>query len=198
MKKGSEGFKPENLLPVDIPATWKAMEKLYDSGKVRAIGVSNFSTKKLGDLLDISRVPPAVNQVECHPSWKQTKLRDFCKAKGVHLSVSVFIVWISTFCFLLYEYLGVNQSVLDYKFHTSCYETTIKVNKICLVSHSINLLYTLLHCVTEIIWIILYFTFSPSQAETAKYLIITNFRQHTHIQTVTTTCFYISSSSVSK
>ncbi|KAF5768067.1 putative NADP-dependent oxidoreductase domain superfamily [Helianthus annuus] len=31
MKKGSEGFKPENLVPVDILATWKAMEKLYDS-----------------------------------------------------------------------------------------------------------------------------------------------------------------------
>ncbi|XP_071686448.1 NADPH-dependent aldo-keto reductase, chloroplastic-like [Rutidosis leptorrhynchoides] len=86
MKKGSVGFKPENLVPVDIPSTWKAMEKLYDSGKARAIGVSNFSTKKLRDLLDVARVQPAVNQVECHPSWKQTKLRDFCKAKGVHLS----------------------------------------------------------------------------------------------------------------
>ncbi|KVI03352.1 Aldo/keto reductase [Cynara cardunculus var. scolymus] len=87
MKKGSVGFKPENLMPADIPSTWKAMEKLYDSGKARAIGVSNFSTKKLGDLLDVARIPPAVNQVECHPSWKQTKLRDFCKIKGVHLSV---------------------------------------------------------------------------------------------------------------
>lgn len=88
LKKGSVGLKPENLAPVDIPNTWKAMEKLYDSGKAKAIGVSNFSTKKLGDLLDVARVPPAVNQVECHPSWKQTKLRDFCKSKGVHLSVS--------------------------------------------------------------------------------------------------------------
>ncbi|KAF5940903.1 hypothetical protein HYC85_022070 [Camellia sinensis] len=53
MKKGSIGFKPENLgIPTDIPATWKAMEALYDSGKARAIGVSNFSSKKLGDLLE--------------------------------------------------------------------------------------------------------------------------------------------------
>ncbi|KAL8039335.1 hypothetical protein ABFX02_10G029600 [Erythranthe guttata] len=86
MKKGSVGFKPENFIATDIPSTWKAMESLYDSGKSRAIGVSNFSTKKLGDLLDIARIPPAVNQVECHPSWQQTKLREFCKSKGVHLS----------------------------------------------------------------------------------------------------------------
>ncbi|XP_042045873.1 NADPH-dependent aldo-keto reductase, chloroplastic-like [Salvia splendens] len=86
MKKDSVGFAPENLIPTDIPGTWKAMEALYDSGKARAIGVSNFSMKKLGDLLDVARIPPAVNQVECHPSWQQTKLREFCKSKGIHLS----------------------------------------------------------------------------------------------------------------
>ncbi|PWA44097.1 NAD(P)-linked oxidoreductase superfamily protein [Artemisia annua] len=85
-KKGTAGFQPENLVPTDIPATWKAMEALYDCGKARAIGVSNFSSKKLGDLLEIARIPPAVNQVECHPSWQQTRLREFCKSKGVHLT----------------------------------------------------------------------------------------------------------------
>ncbi|KAJ8550989.1 hypothetical protein K7X08_000359 [Anisodus acutangulus] len=86
MKPGSVDFKPENLMPTNIPSTWQAMEKLYDSGKAKAIGVSNFSTKKLGDLLQVARVPPAVNQVECHPSWQQAKLRELCKSKGVHLS----------------------------------------------------------------------------------------------------------------
>ncbi|KAJ4704597.1 Aldo-keto reductase family 4 member like [Melia azedarach] len=86
MKKDSGGFKAENLIQPDIPCTWRAMEALYDSGKARAIGVSNFSTKKLGDLLAVARVPPAVIQVECHPSWQQQKLREFCKLKGVHLS----------------------------------------------------------------------------------------------------------------
>ncbi|GFZ02267.1 NAD(P)-linked oxidoreductase superfamily protein [Actinidia rufa] len=85
-RKGAVGFKPEDMLPTDIPSTWRALEALYDSGKARAIGVSNFSTKKLGDLLEVARVPPAVNQVECHPCWNQSKLREFCKAKGVHLS----------------------------------------------------------------------------------------------------------------
>ncbi|KAI6684231.1 hypothetical protein NL676_030144 [Syzygium grande] len=86
MRKGSVGFKPENLTQPDIPSTWKAMEALYRSGKARAIGVSNFSSKKLGDLLDIAEVPPAVNQVECHPYWQQGKLREFCKSRAVHLS----------------------------------------------------------------------------------------------------------------
>lgn len=87
-KKGTAGFKPENLLKTDIPATWKAMEALFDIGKTRGLGVSNFSSKKLGDLLKVARIPPVVNQVECHPSWHQTKLREFCKSNGVHLSVS--------------------------------------------------------------------------------------------------------------
>ncbi|XP_030456573.1 NADPH-dependent aldo-keto reductase, chloroplastic-like [Syzygium oleosum] len=86
LRKGSVGLKPENLTQPDIPSTWKAMEALYHSGKARAIGVSNFSSKKLGDLLDIVEVPPAVNQVECHPYWQQGKLREFCKSRGVHLS----------------------------------------------------------------------------------------------------------------
>ncbi|KAJ3703343.1 hypothetical protein LUZ61_007048 [Rhynchospora tenuis] len=83
-KEGS--LSPENFLLPDIPATWRVMEKLYDSGKARAIGVSNFSCKKLGDLLEIARVPPAVNQVESHPGWQQRKLHEFCQSKGVHIS----------------------------------------------------------------------------------------------------------------
>ncbi|KAL6616371.1 hypothetical protein ACP70R_038641 [Stipagrostis hirtigluma subsp. patula] len=86
LKKGTTFDNPENFVPPDIPATWGAMEKLYDAGKARAIGVSNFSSKKLSDLLAVARVPPAVNQVECHPGWQQTKLRSFCQSTGVHLS----------------------------------------------------------------------------------------------------------------
>ncbi|ESW06060.1 hypothetical protein PHAVU_010G016600 [Phaseolus vulgaris] len=86
MKSGSVGFKKENLIQPDIPSTWRAMEALYDSGKARAVGVSNFSSKKLQDLLDIARVPPAVNQVELHPGWQQPKLHAFCESKGIHIS----------------------------------------------------------------------------------------------------------------
>ncbi|CAL4946591.1 unnamed protein product [Urochloa decumbens] len=86
LKKGTSLSNPENYVTPDIPATWEAMEKLYDAGKARAIGVSNFSSKKLSDLLAIARVRPAVNQVECHPLWQQAKLHSFCQLTGVHLS----------------------------------------------------------------------------------------------------------------
>lgn len=85
-KKGLRGNDLGRFLPVDIPSTWKAMEALYDSGKVKAIGVSNFSVKKLDDLLKGARVPPAANQVECHPMWQQAKLHEFCKSKSIHIS----------------------------------------------------------------------------------------------------------------
>jgi predicted oxidoreductase len=70
MKKGV-GFSVENV----IPATWAAMEKLFHVSKARAIGIRNFSSKKLADLLAIARMPPTVNQVECHPVWQQDKIR---------------------------------------------------------------------------------------------------------------------------
>ena len=52
MKKGSsEGFMPDNLTETNIPETWRATGSLHDSGKARAIGVGNFKSKKIGDLL---------------------------------------------------------------------------------------------------------------------------------------------------
>ncbi|KAI3939104.1 hypothetical protein MKX01_001972 [Papaver californicum] len=85
-KAGARGWEPENMLPLTLPDTWSAMEGLYASGQARAIGVSNFSTKKLHDLLTFAKVPPAVNQVECHPVWQQPALHNLCKSTGVHLS----------------------------------------------------------------------------------------------------------------
>lgn len=85
IKRGSE-LSPENFVHLDMPKTWQAMERLYGSGKARAVGVSNFSTRKLADLLAVARVPPAVDQVECHPGWQQARLRAFCHSSGVHFS----------------------------------------------------------------------------------------------------------------
>ncbi|TFK47255.1 Aldo/keto reductase [Heliocybe sulcata] len=65
--------------------TWKEMEKLLDTGKVKAIGVSNFSIKTLSELLPHVKVVPAVNQVELHPSLPQEDLVKFCKEKGIRL-----------------------------------------------------------------------------------------------------------------
>ena len=81
----------EIIHPLDIKGVWEGMEECKNLGLTKGIGVSNFSTKKLEDLLQVARTPPAVNQVECHPSWQQAKLRDFCKSNNVHLSVSSFL-----------------------------------------------------------------------------------------------------------
>ena len=86
-KKGSVDVKGEKLTQPDIPATWTAMEALYDTGKARGSGASNFSSKKLGDLLEVARIIPAVNQVELHPAWHQPKLHEYCHSKGIHLTV---------------------------------------------------------------------------------------------------------------
>lgn len=63
--------------------TWKAMERLYEEGKVRAIGVSNFLEHHLRDLLDTAKVVPMVNQMEFHPYLVQQELLDFCAAQGI-------------------------------------------------------------------------------------------------------------------
>lgn len=65
--------------------TWRAMEKLYKDGLVRAIGVSNFHVHHLEDLLTSARIVPMVNQVEFHPRLTQKTLLIFCKEKGIQL-----------------------------------------------------------------------------------------------------------------
>lgn len=85
-KPGAQSFSAENMLPLCLPKTWAAMEDLYASGQARAIGVSNFSSKKLQNLLQYAKVPPAVNQVECHLAWQQPAAHNLCKSTGIHLS----------------------------------------------------------------------------------------------------------------
>ncbi|GGL51844.1 aldo/keto reductase [Sporolactobacillus putidus] len=63
--------------------TWKAMERLYKDGRVRAIGVSNFGPQHLETLLQDAEVVPAVNQIEVHPLLTQVALRNYCYAKGI-------------------------------------------------------------------------------------------------------------------
>ncbi|MFC0471528.1 aldo/keto reductase [Halalkalibacter kiskunsagensis] len=65
--------------------TWRAMEKLYNDGRIRAIGVSNFNIHHLEDLLANCEIKPMVNQVEYHPRLNQTQLREFCKKNEIQL-----------------------------------------------------------------------------------------------------------------
>jgi diketogulonate reductase-like aldo/keto reductase len=64
-------------------AAYKALEKLYADGKVRAIGVSNFMPRHLDRLLAETEVVPAVNQIEVHPYFRQSELLAFDEAHGI-------------------------------------------------------------------------------------------------------------------
>ena len=63
----------------DYYGAWRAMEELYGAGKIRAIGLSNFGSDRLVDLVMNNKVVPAVNQVECHPYFQQKAAFDFMK-----------------------------------------------------------------------------------------------------------------------
>lgn len=59
--------------------TWKALEKIYNERRVKAIGVSNFHIHHLEDLLKEAEIVPMVNQVEFHPYLQQNELRKYCQ-----------------------------------------------------------------------------------------------------------------------
>ncbi len=65
--------------------TWKALEKLYQDGLVKAIGVSNFEPHHLEDIFKICDIKPMVNQVELHPWFPQKPLHDFCKQHHIQI-----------------------------------------------------------------------------------------------------------------
>ncbi|MCD2347118.1 aldo/keto reductase [Clostridium guangxiense] len=64
---------------------WKALEKLYKEGRIRAIGVSNFKVHHLEELINECDIVPTVNQVEYHPQFPQTEVHEFCKKHKIQL-----------------------------------------------------------------------------------------------------------------
>ena len=66
--------------------TWLAMEKLVEKGLTKAIGLSNFNSEQVKDVLDKGTVKPVTNQVECHPYLGQAKLLAFCKERGITIT----------------------------------------------------------------------------------------------------------------
>lgn len=74
------------LAELPIEKTWAEMEKAYNQGLVKAIGVSNFGVKRLGNLIEKAEVIPSVNQVECHPLLQQSELVDFCSKNNIAIT----------------------------------------------------------------------------------------------------------------
>ena len=64
-------------------AGYKLMEKAYKEGKVKAIGLSNFSQSQIREILDICEVKPVVLQTEVHPYYQEKKLKDYLKKEGI-------------------------------------------------------------------------------------------------------------------
>jgi alcohol dehydrogenase (NADP+) len=70
---------------VTLLDTWRAMESLVDSGRCRAIGVSDIGSSELAALYAAARIKPAVVQVEVHPYLPEAELLEFCQQKGIVL-----------------------------------------------------------------------------------------------------------------
>ena len=73
----------ENDFPELNLSTWRALEKIYAEGKVRAIGVSNFLSAHLKNISRNSKVPPMVNQLEIHPWYQQRATVEYCQQNNI-------------------------------------------------------------------------------------------------------------------
>ncbi len=67
----------------DYYGAYRALEDLYDEGKIRAIGISNFSAERMADIATFNRVVPAVNQVETHMFWQQYYLHEWMEKYNI-------------------------------------------------------------------------------------------------------------------
>ncbi|MAU01059.1 MAG: 2,5-diketo-D-gluconic acid reductase [Anaerolineaceae bacterium] len=67
----------------DVYGEWRAMEELYEQGKIRAIGVSNFQPDRIMDLMIHNKITPAVNQIEVNPFQQQIETQPFLEENGV-------------------------------------------------------------------------------------------------------------------
>ncbi|MED5389817.1 MAG: aldo/keto reductase [Pseudomonadota bacterium] len=90
LKKGvpfpESGEDMVSLNDLPVATTWAAMEALVDNNLTRQIGVSNFSVKKLEDLIGKARMKPAMNQIELHPYLQQNDMLRFCQQHHIHLT----------------------------------------------------------------------------------------------------------------
>lgn len=69
----------------DYYGTWRAMEKLYKEGKIKAIGISNFYPDRMVDITSFAKIKPMVNQIEIHPHYQQTEAIKWNKKYGLQV-----------------------------------------------------------------------------------------------------------------
>lgn len=73
---------PDNWQAINAE-TWRAFEDLYEAGKIKAIGVSNFMVHHLQALKQTARIQPMVNQIEFHPGYTQAEVVDYCNDHSI-------------------------------------------------------------------------------------------------------------------
>ena len=73
-------------VPGKYVETWTKLEKIYRSGEIRAIGVSNFNRHHIETLMETAGITPAVNQIELHPLLSQPELTAWCRGKGIAIT----------------------------------------------------------------------------------------------------------------
>lgn len=76
-KASKENWKEANS------ESWRALEELYNQGKIKVIGVSNFLEHHLEPLMEIAKIKPMVNQIELHPGMLQEEIVEFCKKHNI-------------------------------------------------------------------------------------------------------------------
>lgn len=69
----------------DVYGSWRAMEELYKSGRIRAIGISNFHPDRVMDLLVHNEIVPVINQIEAHPFHQQAEAQKFLEENNVRM-----------------------------------------------------------------------------------------------------------------
>jgi 2,5-diketo-D-gluconate reductase A len=69
----------------DVKGSWKAMEELYEEGKIKAIGVSNFDPDQLAELMTYAKVKPVINQIETHVFFQEHISYEALKKSGVQM-----------------------------------------------------------------------------------------------------------------
>ena len=82
------GSAADFVLPSEAPIheTWAGLEAAVEAGLTRHIGISNFSAKKIRELLPHCKIKPEVNQVELHPLLQQNELLAYCASEGIHVT----------------------------------------------------------------------------------------------------------------
>lgn len=75
--------KSDNRYFKENRQVWKALEEAYSAGKLRAIGVSNFSEKDIENILETATIKPMVNQIECHIGNTPLELIQYCQNAGI-------------------------------------------------------------------------------------------------------------------